>query len=128
MATPFDLNVALRRPPHTSGGGGIGPTLYTVSTSSAASTTAQDVLGSSTLAQSYVVMRFGAPTAALGAIIGYIVFGPSGLNDATSAGWPIAQGEVWEWLCLNPGDRYFKMLRAGADNVTCIYYRSDVTG
>jgi hypothetical protein len=131
MATEFDVNVALRRPPHGSVAvfGENAPRNKNFATAGAASTAALDLLGLTPLGQdvaSFVLMRFHVAGAAVGTVIGWFAAGPAGLAAATNLDWPIYQDDLWEWLCIGPDDRYFRMIRNGAVDVDCDAYLTDV--
>jgi hypothetical protein len=115
MGSIYETNAILRRPPHGQGSTEPGET-KAFSTAGAGSTAALDILGSDSIT-SYVVFRFTQD--------GYIRFGGSAVAAATVFDWPVKAGEVWEWLLCGKIDRYARMLRAGANDVTCNYYQSD---
>lgn len=123
MGTPFDSNVATRRPPHLAGGTDATKT-KNFTTAGASSTTEQDLLGDDNI-RSYVVMQFNQAGASAGAIIGYIAFGPTLMNAATTSDWAVHQGDVWEWLALGSADRFFRLIRSGAVDTTVQAYLSD---
>jgi hypothetical protein len=114
--TPFDANVALRRPPHLASSND-GTRTKNFTTGGAASTAELDLLGSDTI-KSYVVLRFQQSGALPGTLIGYVGFGQTGMAAAVSGNdWAVYQGEIWEWLCT-PADRYFRLIRSGAVDTT----------
>jgi hypothetical protein len=104
----------LRRPPHGFGTGDA-TACRTITTSGAASTAQVDLLLSNTMA--YVIMRFTGDC--------FVRMGPTGLADAVVTDWPAKSGEIWEWLAFGALDRYCKIIRGGAVDVSAIFYLSD---
>lgn len=125
MPTPFDYNVALRRPPHLASSSG-GTRTKNFTTAGAASTAELDLLESDDI-KSYCVLRFQQSGASPGTLIGYIAFGNTGMAAAVSGNdWAVYQGEIWEWCAVGATDRYFRFIRAGATDTTIQAYLSDV--
>ena len=124
MATPFDFNMVVRRPPH--GIDSEGPKMQQFTTAGAGSTAQLDILGADNVA-SYVVCRFYTVGAAVGTLIGYVRWGPNLVNPASNTDWKVLQGEIWEWLAIGAQDRYCRMIRNGAVDMGLDVYKSDVS-
>jgi hypothetical protein len=86
-----------------------------ITTSGAASTAQVDLLLSDKI--SYVIMRFTGDC--------FIRTGATGLADAVVTDWPAKSGEIWEWLAFGALDRYCKIIRSGAVDVSALFYLSD---
>jgi hypothetical protein len=127
VASPFDINLALRRPPHSRGSGTSNQIVW-LETTDDQSTPALDVLQGADL--SYLLIRFEAltPPDVATAVIGFCVFGPAGLAAASDVnGWPVIHGEVWEWSAVAPFDSCMRLIRAESATDTNIRARLYLT-
>jgi len=124
--TTYDLNAILRRPPHGEASGDATAN-HGFSTAGAASTAEQDITGADT-GQTYILLRANQAGALAGSVIGFIRFGQTGMGAAIATDWPLYQGELQEWLCLNPMDRFCRVIRLGATDVDVDFYLSDKPG